>query len=99
MQKLEKYRSEPRSRYLVRLANGEEIPVSRTRFKGLKTGRRDDFINIALRLNVCPSIVMLRKYTRPFAGRLIHWRHGRARSICSFSWPRWLAGLAVTEHV
>ena len=33
---IESYRAEPGSRYLLRLTTGEEIPVSRTRFKELK---------------------------------------------------------------
>lgn len=37
MTRVAKYRSEPGSRYLVRLTNGEELPVSRTRFKELKS--------------------------------------------------------------
>jgi DNA-binding LytR/AlgR family response regulator len=33
---VESYRAEPGSKYLLKLTTGEEIPVSRTRFKELK---------------------------------------------------------------
>jgi len=33
---IESYRAEPGSKYLLRLTSGEEIPVSRTRYKELK---------------------------------------------------------------